>query len=61
MPMARRQMKAKSSANGMTTATTTVVRQSAMNISTMKVTNRIPSIKLWVTVRTARFTRFSRS
>lgn len=51
MPMPRRQIKAKSSANGMTTATTTVVRQSAMNISTMKVTNRIPSIKLWVTVR----------
>ena len=59
--MARRQIKAKSSASGMTTATTTVVRQSAMNISTMKVTSKIPSIRLCVTVRTARFTRSSRS
>ena len=61
IPIARRQMKAKSSANGMMIDTTMVVRQSAINISTMKVTNRIPSIRLWVTVCTARSTKFSRS
>ena len=61
IPIARRQMKAKSSANGMMIDTTMVVRQSAININTMKVTSRIPSIRLWVTVCTARSTKFSRS
>ena len=60
IPIIRRQMKA-NNANGMTTATTTVVRQSAININTMKVTNRMPSIRLRVTVLTARSTKFSRS
>ena len=61
IPIARRQMKAKSSANGMMIDTTTVVRQSAIKINTMKVTSKIPSIRLRVTVCTARSTRFSRS
>ena len=61
MPMARRQIKAKSSANGMIMDTITVVRQSAIKINTMKVTSKIPSIRLCVTVRTARSTRSSRS
>ncbi len=61
IPIIRRQMKANNNANGMTTATTTVVRQSAININTMKVTNRMPSIRLRVTVLTARSTKFSRS
>ena len=39
----------------------TVVRQSAMNINTMNVTNKMPSTRLRDTVWTARFTRFSRS
>ena len=61
MPMTRKQIKANSRAKGITTATTTVVRQSAMNINTMNVTNKMPSTRLRDTVWTARFTRFSRS
>ena len=61
IPIARRQIKAKRSANGIMIDTITVVRQSAMKINTMKVTSRIPSARLCVTVLTARSTRFSRS
>ena len=61
IPIARKQMNANNNANGMTTATITVVRQSAMKIKTIKVTNNIPSIRLCVTVLTARFTKSSRS
>ena len=61
IPIARRQIKAKSSANGIIMDTITVVRQSAIKINTMKVTSKIPSARLCVTVRTARSTRSSRS
>ena len=46
IPIALRQIKAKSSANGITMPTITVVRQSAIKIKTINVTNNIPSIRL---------------
>ena len=61
IPIARKQIKANRRANGITTATITVVRQSAIKINTINVTNKIPSIRLCVTVFTARFTKSSRS
>ncbi len=61
IPITRKQINANNKANGIITATITVVRQSAMKINTINVTNNIPSIRLWVTVFTARFTKSSRS
>jgi len=61
IPITRKQINANKRANGITTATITVVRQSAIKINTINVTNNIPSIRLCVTVFTARFTKSSRS
>ena len=61
IPITRKQINANNRDNGIITATITVVRQSAMKIKTINVTSNIPSIKLCVTVFTARFTKSSRS
>ena len=50
IPFSRRQIKAKSSASGMTMLTVSVVRQSAINSSTITVTSTMPSMRLWMTV-----------
>ena len=61
MPPRCRQMKAKSSAKGMTLATMTVHRQSRMKRNTTNVTSRMPSNTLCRTVCTLRRTKSSRS
>jgi len=50
IPIMCKQIKANNRANGIMTATTAVVRQSAIKINTMKVTSNMPSTKLCVTV-----------
>ncbi|EJX02245.1 hypothetical protein EVA_09650 [gut metagenome] len=54
-------MKAKSRERGMTVPTMSVVRQSRMKSNTTKVTRRMPSSTLCITVPTARSTKSSRS
>ena len=61
IPITCKQIKANNRDKGIMTATTTVVRQSAIKMNTMKVTNSMPSTRLCVTVCTARSTRSSRS
>ena len=61
MPLSLRQMKAKSSASGITIPTMSVVRQSAMKRNTITVTNTIPSRRLCITVSVQYFMSTSRS
>ncbi len=61
MPFMRRQKKAKSRASGMMMETTSVVRQSAMNSSTMAVTRMMPSTRLCITVSVQYAMSLSRS
>ncbi|MNL33236.1 hypothetical protein D3C87_1551330 [compost metagenome] len=61
MPFIFRQIKANSNDNGMIKDTMSVVRQSAINKNTIKVTKMIPSSILPITVCVAKLTRSSRS
>ena len=61
IPIIYRQINANNNANGIITATITVVLQSAIKIKMTKMTNTSPSVRFFVTVCIARCTRSSRS